>query len=152
MPIYLIRHANAGRRQPGTHDRERPLDESGRAQSARIRDHLDDAGIKQILSSPALRCRQTVEPLAAEVGIAVEVDEALWEGRGIASALTLIARTAATGHAVALCSHGDVIPMTLDALAAQGVPLRGVGCAKGSIWRLDVTDGEIVAGSYTPTP
>ena len=152
MQIFLVRHANAGRRQPGTQDRERPLDESGLAQAARIRDHLDHSGIKQILSSPARRCLETVAPLATELGLAVEVDPALWEGHGAAPALTLLARLADAGHSVALCSHGDVIPMILDTLAADGVDLRGVGCAKGSIWCLDVVDGRIRSGTYTPTP
>ena len=152
MTIFLIRHANAGRRQPGSQDRDRPLDDGGLAQAQRIRDHLDDAGIKQIFSSPARRCLETVQPLATELGITVEVEDALWEGHGIAPAMALLSRVAATGHPVALCSHGDVLPMILDTLAARGVSLRGVGCAKGSIWRLDVTDGEVVAGAYTPTP
>lgn len=152
MTIYLIRHANAGRRQPGSHDSERPLDDSGLAQAARIRDHLDDTGIKQILSSPARRCVETVHPLATELGLTVEVESALWEGRGVAPAMALLERLAVTDHAVALCSHGDVIPMMLDTLAAGGVALRGVGCAKGSIWRLDIADGQVIGGSYTPTP
>lgn len=152
MTIYLIRHANAGRRQPGSQDRERPLDESGLAQAARIRDHLLDAGIKQILSSPARRCVETVHPLATELGLTVEVDSALWEGRGAAAAMALLERVATTDHAVALCSHGDVIPMLLDTLASRGVALRGVGCAKGSIWRLDIAEGQVIGGAYTPNP
>lgn len=152
MSIYLVRHANAGRRQPGSQDRERPLDDSGLAQAARVRDHLDGAGIKQIVSSPARRCLETVQPLASELGLTVEVDNALWEGHGVARAMGLLTRVASTGHPVVLCSHGDVLPMMLDTLAARGIPLRGVGCAKGSIWRLDVTDGEVVGGAYTPTP
>lgn len=152
MPIYLIRHANAGRRQPGTADRERPLDDAGQAQAARIRDHLDDAGIEQIASSPATRCIDTVGPLAKELDLDVEITDALWEGHGISEALALLRRLCAADVTAALCSHGDVIPMLLDTLAADGVPLRGVGCAKGSIWRLDVDDGSIVSGSYTPTP
>ncbi len=152
MQIFLIRHANAGRRQPGAQDRERPLDESGIAQAARIRDHLHDAGIKQVVSSPARRCIETVIPLAQELGLSVEVDDALWEGHGAASAMALLTRASSAGHSVALCSHGDVIPMVLDTLAARGVELRGVGCAKGSIWRLDVVDGEISSGTYLATP
>ena len=152
MTIHLIRHANAGRRSPGTQDRDRPLDDAGLAQAVRIRDHLVDAGIKQILSSPARRCLETVQPLATELGLTVEVEDALWEGHGPGSAMALLARVIDTGHPAVLCSHGDVIPMMLDILAARGVALAGVGCAKGSIWRLDVTDGEIVGGSYTAAP
>ena len=152
MPIYLIRHANAGRRQPGASDRDRPLDDTGRAQAARVRDHLDDAGVESVSSSPALRCVETVRPLATELGLEVEVTDALWEGHGAVEALTLLRRLAAADATAALCSHGDVIPMLLDILTAEGVPLRGVGCAKGSIWRLDVADGKVVSGSYTPTP
>lgn len=152
MPIHLIRHANAGRRRPGGTDRERPLDEVGRTQAVRIRDHLQHAGIDRIVSSPARRCLETVEPLARAIGLTAEIDEALWEGRGAARAMALLDRLVGTGHPVVLCSHGDVIPMMVDTLAARGVPLHGSGCAKGSIWRLDVVDGAITAATYTAAP
>ena len=57
-----------------------------------------------------------------------------------------------TGRNAVLCSHGDVLPMMLDTLAARGVSLRGVGCAKGSIWRLETAGGEITGAAYTAAP
>lgn len=152
MTIYLIRHANAGRRQPGGQDRDRPLDQHGTEQATRIRDALGDAGIERIMSSPARRCIETVQPVATALGLGIEVDDALWEGHGATAAMALLARLVEAGQPAALCSHGDVIPMMLDTLAARGVPLQGVGCAKGSIWRLDLSAGDVVGGSYTAVP
>ena len=152
MTIYLIRHANAGRRQPGGHDRDRPLDESGLVQAARIHGHLDGTDIAQVLSSPARRCVETVRPLADGLGLTVDVDEALREGRGATAAMTLLARLAAADRTAVLCSHGDVIPMALDTLASRGVTLDGAGCAKGSIWRLETAGGEITGAAYTAAP
>lgn len=57
------------------------------------------------------------------------------------------------GRDVVLCSHGDVIPLTLDALAARGLALpRNRECKKGSIWDLHVRDGRIDQATYTAAP
>jgi broad specificity phosphatase PhoE len=50
---------------------------------------LGPFAIERILSSPYLRCVQTVEPLAASRGVEVELLESLGEGSGEGSALAL---------------------------------------------------------------
>jgi phosphohistidine phosphatase SixA len=78
--ILLIRHAWAGHRTDWEGDeRPRPLDERGRRQAAALVDLLADYDVDRILSSPAARCVQTVEPLAAARGLDVEVREELFE-------------------------------------------------------------------------
>lgn len=152
MSIFLIRHASAGRRQPHVSDIDRPLDERGLEQANRVAEALDGIDLQLVLTSPALRCRQTVEPLAKVHGIDIEETDDLWEGQSANPALALANRMASARTTAALCSHGDILPALLDTLARMGVPLDGAGCAKGSIWTLEVRDGRISSGRYTPRP
>ena len=96
---------------------------------------LADRPITRVLSSPATRCTQTVEPLARGLGLEVEEAAALAEGSSWDEVVELLARDQ-DGEVVA-CSHGDVIPELIDGLAAQGVAVSGRGCEKGSIWVLE---------------
>ena len=150
---YLIRHARAGRRSAWRGpDEERPLSGKGRRQSRSIARALRGEPILRIVSSPYARCMQTVEPLAAALGLSVEVDALLAEGCGIAHVERLVAASG-DGRGLALSSHGDVILGLLGALEAAGVPLDpGVVARKGSTWRLDVEGGRIVRGRYVPPP
>ena len=60
-------------------DRLRPLDGRGRNQASRLPELLGDYEIARVLSSPAVRCVQTVEPLARSRGLDIEVREELSE-------------------------------------------------------------------------
>ncbi len=107
--------------------------------------------IRRILSSPAVRCTQTVEPLGAAVGVRVEPVHELIEGAGFEAAFDLVQDLAGASGDTVLCSHGDVIPAVLWRLFDSGLtPTKGWRCAKGSIWDLDVRDGCIVAATYRP--
>jgi broad specificity phosphatase PhoE len=108
MTIVLVRHARAGKAKEWQgDDRLRPLDERGRAQAEALVDLLRDSGPTTILSSGALRCVQTVEPLATALGLEVEGREELAEGAGADDVLRLV--SSLPGDVVLLCTHGDVI-------------------------------------------
>ena len=149
MRLYLIRHAHAGARLPGRSDFERPLDERGRERAANLAVELGDVGITAVLSSPATRCRETVEPLAARLGLAVVEQPDLWEGSDVGHVLALL--TNQDGPAVAACSHGDVIPAVVEAIARSGASVQGRGCGKGSVWSLDHDGSTWTAASYLGT-
>lgn len=67
MNLYLIRHAEAADLPPGDtrEDSERPLTDAGKAQCAALAASLRSRNVvmDQIVSSPLLRARQTVEEL-----------------------------------------------------------------------------------------
>jgi broad specificity phosphatase PhoE len=108
MTIVLVRHARAGKAKEWQgDDRLRPLDERGRAQAEALVDLLRDSGPTTILSSGALRCVQTVEPLATALGLEVEGTEELAEGAGADDVLRLV--SGLPDDVVLLCTHGDVI-------------------------------------------
>jgi 8-oxo-dGTP diphosphatase len=146
--ILLIRHAKAGSRERWEgDDRQRALTRSGRRQAEALVEQLRDEPIERVLSSPYLRCIQTVEPLAAARGLRVEPTDDLAEGAGIGPLLRLLAEL---GNA-ALSTHGDVIQEFVEWLHHRGVAVDG-GLAKGSTWVLDVVHGEVVAARYLPPP
>jgi 8-oxo-dGTP diphosphatase len=148
--LYVIRHADAGPRgQLGGRDDERPLSERGWRQAAGLRDRLADAGIERLVTSPYVRCRETLEPLATQLGLEIEADDRLAEGMGFSGALALAGELATT--TAAICSHGDVIPDLLDALLRRGIRLKDeLRWQKGSAWVL-VRSGEgFSKGHYLP--
>jgi 8-oxo-dGTP diphosphatase len=100
----LLRHASAGDRDHWAgDDQHRPLDEKGRRQAEKIAEAFASEDIRRVVSSPYVRCIQTVEPLAAALGLEVELDDRLAEG-GDGSAQELIDEAG-----VVACTHGDVI-------------------------------------------
>jgi phosphohistidine phosphatase SixA len=128
VTLLLVRHGAAGERSRWAgDDRLRPLDDRGRLQAARLADALRSHGVGRVLTSPYVRCRQTVEPLAEGLGLPVEERLELAEGAGAAGVLRLAGEL---GEAVAvLCTHGDVVAAVL-----------GEESEKGSTWVLEPDD------------
>jgi 8-oxo-dGTP diphosphatase len=104
----LVRHASAGDRDQWTvEDRLRPLDARGRRQAAALVELLRPLGVRRVVSSPYVRCVETVEPLAAALDLQVEADDRLAEGAGHA-ALELVREAG-----VVCCTHGDIVEAVL---------------------------------------
>ncbi len=150
MTLYLIRHARAGKRGLGpSNDLERELDERGRDQASSVVDLIGDEPIKQVFSSSATRCMQTVEPLAQHLGLFVEEHDTLLEGQSAARAVDWMHELARSRTVAALCSHGDIIPDAIQMLAREGMVIIGPRAwAKGSTWRLNVRGGDIVSAEF----
>ncbi len=148
--IFLVRHAKAGNRNAWKGpDAERPLTPAGNRQAAAITAMLAAHPIARIVSSPYLRCRQTVAPLGDTLGIAVEVDDGLAEGSSPGEVQALIDAYGPGG--LVLCSHGDVIGDILHRVASEGADLDHPGrLAKGSVWVLEVREGRVHRGRYAP--
>jgi 8-oxo-dGTP diphosphatase len=151
VTAYLVRHAKAGSRKAWKGDDElRPLSKAGQAQGRALAKRLGGEGITRILSSPYVRCRQTVEPLAERVGIPIELSDALREGASLADSLGLVEKVA--GENAVLCTHGDVLANLLMHVAQLGVDLETDRIEKGSVWALELVDGEVRSAKYLPPP
>jgi 8-oxo-dGTP diphosphatase len=153
QPVYLVRHAKAGDRARWTEDdRLRPLTRRGRRQADAIVEAFRDRVVERIVTSPFVRCVQTVRPLALERRIALETDDALAEAVSVAATLELLDRVA--DLPTVLCSHGDVIPALVEHLAAGGARIAtDRDWKKGSTWVLERgADGEIARMRYEAPP
>ena len=152
MSLYIVRHASAGHRYAWDGpDELRPLDDRGRAQADNLSRFLVDRDVTRLLSSDAVRCTQSLGPLAHRTGLVIDEAAELVEGAPGEAAAGL-ARSLATTTAV-LCSHGDVIPAMIRSLALDGMVISGDrGCEKGSIWALETLGGDIVSGTYLGRP
>jgi 8-oxo-dGTP diphosphatase len=150
VTLLLIRHGHAGnRRDWPDDDRLRPLSTKGRRQARALVAQLEPWAPSRVLSSPYRRCIETVKPLADELGLKVELVDELAEGAG-SDAVELV-RSLHDGH-VALCTHGDVIPEILVALADEDRLDLGPAPrqAKGSTWVLASKKGKFVNATYVP--
>lgn len=145
-----MRHARAGRRSAWEGpDEKRPLSKDGRRQAKGLVKLLRGRRIARVVSSPYVRCIETVAPLAESGGVAVEEVDALAEGTPLSDTLRLIDKV--SDKPTLLCTHGDVVEHLLTNLEDRRVPLKGgLVFAKGSTWVFDVEDGEIVRGRYLP--
>jgi 8-oxo-dGTP diphosphatase len=142
MPVLLLRHASAGSRDGWDgNDRRRPLDEAGRRQAAALAEALGHYGVTRIVSSPYTRCVETVEPLAALAGVAVEERDELAEGASVVAALRVL-RDVSQGTAV-VCTHRDVIAGLIG-------PERP--CRKGAAWILEPEGDRFAPAVYLPEP
>ena len=146
--VYLVRHAHAGsKKQWQGPDQARPLSAQGRKEALGLIEQLGDHPVGRLLSSPAERCLQTVEPLADRLGHPVEPSEALdvdGTGPGVLELLT----SPGLEDAV-LCTHGEVIGKVFDELQAAGIELTDPPrWPKGSTWVLELGGRTSWKGSY----
>ena len=146
--VYLVRHAHAGsKRNWKGPDQARPLSAQGHKEALGLIEQLGDRPLGRLLSSPAERCLQTVEPLAGRLGSPVETSEALGvdgTGPGVLELLT----SPALSDAV-LCTHGEVIGKVFDELQAAGIDLSDPPrWPKGSTWMLELGGRRSWKGSY----
>lgn len=140
MLVVLVRHATAGDRATWRgDDKLRPLDDRGRLQAAALPEAVSELPIRRILTSPYVRCVQTVEPLAATLGIEIEEAGALAEGTARAEVLAVLS-TAASG--TALCTHGDICH---ELVGERRTP-------KGSAWVLEVGARGVVPVRHIAAP
>jgi 8-oxo-dGTP diphosphatase len=150
--LYLVRHAKAGeRRLWEANDIDRPLSKKGWKQSEAVGKRLEELDPTNLLSSPYVRCIQTLEPLARRLKHSITIETRLTEEEPVEPVLELLRE--ATDRAV-LCSHGDIIPATIQALRAGGTEIRTpVDWRKASVWVLKRNKrGSIVTATVWPPP
>ena len=139
MPLLVVRHARAGNPAEWEgDDRLRPLDEKGLGEARGLPALLAEFPLDRLVSSPTLRCTQTLEPLSTERGLQVETASELMEGASGEETLGLLRGLA---DRAAVCTHGDVLEH-----------LFGEAGKKGSTRVVELRDGKPVVLEYLPPP
>ena len=152
--VWLVRHAKAKNRlEWDAPDELRPRTRRGRREADAIAARLaaEDPAPERLVSSPYLRCVQTLEPLAAALGLPLETSAALGEGAGTGAAELVL--SLAEHASPACCTHGDVVFEIADLVARSGIPLDGPrDVPVAAIWVLEVEDGRFAAARFVPQP
>jgi len=159
-PIVLLRHAKAKSRSQWTErDTERPLTERGGTQAQRFAEIM--SAIYEpltVVSSPWLRCMQSVSPYAGLVGAGLATldvlgEEDFEEDPDIArdAARHLIATATASGQGLLLCSHGNVMDALLEvALEGNRSIARGMDPAPMAKGEFVVVHRALAGGQAQP--
>jgi phosphohistidine phosphatase SixA len=109
---------------------------------------LRDYRISRILSSPAVRCQQTVQPLAERRDLRVETANALGADADSTELVALLLDPAASE--TVLCSHGELIGDVLRWLLGHDLDGETLVWPKGSTWLLEVHRGQVQHRHYLP--
>ena len=152
--IDLVRHMKARNRLKWTgEDDERPLTKLGLRQ-AEMHAGVMASGerIEAVYSSPAVRCRQTIEPLAERLGFIPRIEPLLAETRLLSSLpigaenplLSRLREAHPDGGRVVACGHGVTIPAFLESLNAEAtIAVPGVLKGFGGWYRVRVTGDSV---------
>ncbi len=161
VPLILVRHASAGRKAdwPGR-DESRPLDAQGEADAQALAGLLPCfAPVARVISSPALRCIETMRPYAASFGGTIEAQACLLPyGRStffssrtdLADALRrLLSGLVADRRPAVLCLHRENLPDVLaeacSALGATAAMPADPSLPKGGFWIAHAAAGELAS-------
>jgi 8-oxo-(d)GTP phosphatase len=151
--VLVVRHGRAGSKQRYRgDDKMRPLDKYGRAQAESLVGTLLAFGASSPYAADRERCRETIQPLAEELGTSISMEpslteEAYWESRRRARQRML--EIAASDGTPVICTQGKVIP---DLIAwwcqRDGVRPDKSRNRKGSVWVLSFWEGRLVAADH----
>jgi 8-oxo-dGTP diphosphatase len=141
FPLILLRHAKALPKAGWKRaDADRPLDDSGRYAAKALADLLACfAPGFRLLSSPALRCTETLRPLSQLTGDLVQEEPSLYihskPVTGAADSGTvnaaLVRAAIASGEPTVICAHRENMPALREAVLAALAGYSAGGQAAG---------------------
>ena len=143
-----MRHAHAGDKQlwEGS-DAERPLSKRGRQEAHGVAEILRSMPAARLLSSPYLRCHQTLVPLSARMGLPITTNELLSPGSDPEPLDALVTDPAMDG--TVLCTHGETVNELMTYWRRRkllDVPFddpqsRRQATQKGAVWIIETSTG-----------
>ena len=122
-PLVLLRHAKAlSRDEWQGDDDDRPLDSLGQMQAKRLLSIYQAFNLEQIHTSDAIRCYDTVEPMAKALGLRLEVSNKLSESafkKDKEDAFDYARDLIKSDKRALLCSHNPILPKVLNKLTKK---------------------------------
>jgi phosphohistidine phosphatase len=150
--LYLLRHAEASRIEPGLGDFDRPLDGRGKEAAPLVGRHIREKNLRVdlLVSSPAVRARQTAALVKEAAGLSAELlyDERIYEADA-ARLLEVVTQAAESADALLLVGHnpgmeellalltGEARRMQTAALACVALGVEKWGKARAGAGRLE---------------
>ena len=120
-PMVIVRHAHACPRSTWTQaDPLRPLDARGRERAEALVPLLTSYGVIRVVTSPAVRCLDTVLPYATAAELKIRLKPGLSEesfAERPDHAPRHLTKLLARGSATVVSTHGPVLPRLLEQLA-----------------------------------
>ena len=120
-PLIVVRHAKAKPRSSWSRaEGDRPLAATGRRQAAAVNRLLQAWTPQRVVSSPWVRCIQTISPYVAERSAKLKIVDALTErdaARRPRRTRAAVERVMDKRRPVAVCTHRPVLPLVFEVLA-----------------------------------
>jgi phosphohistidine phosphatase len=150
--LYLLRHAKAGWALPGQKDFDRTLDGTGFAEAGIIAEMAAerDFAPELILSSPAVRCRQTAEAFRGAMGkdLKISYNDALYTGAEDTYRDIIIGQSTAVASLLVV-GHNPVIEEILREVLGEQAAAIPYGYPPGALAVIDFRERP-QAGSLPP--
>jgi phosphohistidine phosphatase SixA len=155
MLVLLVRHGHAGtKRRSARKDRLRPLNEQGLAEAEALVPLLAPYQPVRIISSPLLRCLQSVTPLAHAMGVTVRESPSLVPDAGAAATILALNIAFNGSGTVVFCTHGEVIHDMQSRLGPDGPSNFNADAPreKASVWLLERKERQFISATYLSPP
>lgn len=151
MALYVIRHAKAGKKsQWNGPDMYRPLDDVGRIQAKALAHKIAAVAPTWLVSSPFLRCMQTLEDLSELMGLPVLADDRLAEDKDITAVIQMLEQAP---EGAVMCSHGDMIPAIIRTLENRGMTVTSTpDWRKAAVWVIERNGATFTSAAAWPPP
>ncbi|WP_162891328.1 NUDIX domain-containing protein [Aeromicrobium sp. A1-2] len=114
--LIVLRHGKAAPRTDHDDDQARSLTAVGAERAQALVPLLGAYGVRRVVSSPAVRCAQTVEPYAHSISTFLEIDDRLSEDTRSAQVQRSVDALLDRKKPVVLCSHRPTLPWVFDAI------------------------------------
>ena len=156
-PLVLLRHAKAVKREDWDgDDGDRPLANVGQIQAKRLLSTYLPFAIEVIHSSDAMRCIETIEPIARSLNMHPIFSTDLSEYRFAKdkeAALDYAQDLMNRGQGAIICSHNPILPKLLKKLIGKkSFKELGLDLKPAEAWVLHHRDGEIIAVDWVSAP
>jgi 8-oxo-dGTP pyrophosphatase MutT (NUDIX family)/phosphohistidine phosphatase SixA len=156
-PLILLRHAKAIERNDWAgEDTDRPLSSHGERQARRLLSNLQPYAIEEMHSSSAVRCYETITPMARSMSIDFFFTDSLSEdvfNKDRERPVKYIHRLLVNDYPVLACSHNPILPEVISSFVNKfGIEVTDIKLEPGDAWVAHHIDREVVSVEYLQAP
>jgi 8-oxo-dGTP diphosphatase len=156
-PLILLRHAKAIERQEWAgEDTDRPLSSLGERQAKRLLSNFLPYAVEEIHSSSAVRCYETITPMARGLSVDFFFTDSLTEeafSKNQERPIKYVHRLLVNDYTTMVCSHNPILPRIVSSFVDKfGVAVEETKLEPGDAWIAHHVEREVVAIDFLPAP